>query len=219
MSTRIEDYALIGDCETAALVSITGSIDWLCWPRFDSGACFAALLGHADNGRWRVAPSAEHAHVRRRYRSDTLILDTEYETASGAVRVTDFMPVDDSRSHVVRIITGVRGEVEMRSELVLRFDYGAVVPWVSRVDQKTWRAIAGPDLVTLRTDVEVHGEHMRTVATFVVRAGDEHTMVLTWSPSHEESPEPIDARAALDRTEVHWREWSSQCTYEGPQRE
>ena len=217
--SAIEDYALIGDCETAALVSNMGSIDWLCWPRFDSGACFAALLGGADNGRWRVAPAGEAQMVKRRYRGDTLILETEYETPTGAVRVTDFMPVRDERSDVVRIITGIRGEVEMRSELVLRFDYGSVEPWVSRVDPETWRAIAGPDLVTLRTDVEVHGDHMRTVGTFVVQAGEERSMVLTWNPSHKEPPGAIDAREAFDRTEAQWVEWSSKCTYDGPWRD
>jgi GH15 family glucan-1,4-alpha-glucosidase len=214
-SLPIEDYALIGDCEATALVSREGSIDWLCWPRFDSGACFAALLGDNDNGRWRIAPVDDVLHVRRRYRGESLILETEFETAKGTVVVTDFMPVDDERSDLVRIVRGVKGDVTMRTELVLRFEYGSIEPWVVRLDEQTLRAVAGPDLVTLRTDVEVHGKDMRTVGVFHVTEGDEHTFVLTWNESHREASEAIDARVALARTELFWAEWAGKCTYKG----
>src|SRR5690606_27766805 len=167
MAARIEDYALIGDCETAALVSRDGSVDWLCWPRFDSGACFAALLGGPENGRWQVAPVHPAPRITRRYREGTLILETDYETPEGAVTLIDFMPLRGEASDLVRIVVGKRGRVPMRTELMIRFDYGSTVPWVSRLDGAL-RAIAGPDMVVLRTDVPHHGEGLSTVGDFTV---------------------------------------------------
>src|SRR6266511_2188781 len=167
MTSRIEDYALIGDCQAAALVGRDGSIDWLCWPRFDSEACFAALLGAPEHGRWLIAPH-EPAHITRRYRPDTLVLETRFETSEGAVVLVDFMPPRGSHSNVVRLVVGERGRVAMQLELVLRFGYGAVVPWVSRLEDGTLRAVAGPDMVVLRTPVQLRGENLRTVGEFVV---------------------------------------------------
>src|SRR5687768_4168623 len=172
MPSLIEDYALIGDCETAALVARDGSIDWLCWPRFDSGACFAALLGGPEHGRWQVAPVEPVLGVSRRYRGDSTILETTFTTADGEVTVVDFMPLRGQASDLVRLVVCRRGQVAMRSELVVRFDYGSVVPWVTRLDDGTLRAIAGPDMVVLRTDVPVHGEGLTTVGTFTVAAGE-----------------------------------------------
>src|SRR5207244_427527 len=151
MALRIEDYAIIGDCETAALVGRDGSIDWLCWPRFDSGACFAALLGTRDNGRWWIGAADEQARVTRRYRDRTLIVETDIETADGAVTIIDFMPPRGKASDVVRLIKGRRGTVAMRTELIIRFDYGALVPWMMRLEDGTLRAVAGPDMVVMRT--------------------------------------------------------------------
>lgn len=213
--TRLEDYALIGDCETAALVSIDGSIDWLCWPRFDSGACFAAILGGPEFGRWRIAPVGGVAEVSRRYVDETLILETTFETESGTVALIDFMPAHDDRSDLLRIVRGIRGEVEMRTELLVRFDYGSVVPWVSRVDRRTHRIVAGPDLITLRSTVEEHGESLKTVGDWVVRKGEDYPFALTWSASHLKPPSEIDALAALERTRKTWSEWSERCTYDG----
>jgi GH15 family glucan-1,4-alpha-glucosidase len=212
---RIEDYALIGDCETAALVSRDGSIDWLCWPRFDSGACFAALLGTKDNGRWVLAPRDGDTRTTRRYRGDSLILETTHETSAGSVVVVDYMPLRDGRSNVVRIVRGTRGRVAMRTEIVLRFDYGAIVPWVSRLEDGTLRAIAGPDMVTIRSDVPLHGEQLTTVGEFDVSEGEEFAFVMTWGPSNLEPPSAADPREALETTECFWREWSEQCTYKG----
>ncbi len=212
MSEKIEDYALIGDCETAALVARNGSIDWLCWPRFDGGACFAALLGGPEHGRWLVAPADPRARSARRYRDDTLILETEFTTEQGAVTVIDFMPVRRDTSNVVRLVVGVRGVVAMRTELILRFDYGATVPWVSRLEGDALRAIAGPDMVVLRTTASLRGEDLKTVGEFVVSEGETVAFVLTYSPSHLPSPGPLDARSALADTEAFWREWSSRCT-------
>ena len=155
MASRIEDYALIGDCESAALVARDGSIDWLCWPRFDSGACFAALLGGPEHGRWQIAPADASARTTRRYREDTLILETDHETADGAVTVLDFMPLRGKASDIVRMVIGRRGQVAMRVELILRFDYGSLVPWVTKIDDGTLRAVAGPDMVVLRSPVEL----------------------------------------------------------------
>jgi GH15 family glucan-1,4-alpha-glucosidase len=214
-SGRIEDYALIGDCETAALVRRDGSIDWLCWPRFDSGACFAALLGEVEHGRWRIAPADESVASRRRYRGDTMILETEFETADGVVVVTDFMPLDHARSDLVRVVRGLSGRVAMRTELVLRFDYGSVVPWVTQLGDGTLRAIAGPDMITLRTGVPLRGEGLTTVGDFTVSEGDVHTFVLTWSMSHLPPPTPIDPLRALARTERFWRAWARRCRYRG----
>ena len=219
MSSRIEDYALIGDCETAALVSIDGSIDWLCWPRFDSGACFAALLGTPDNGRWKIAPAGPTASVRRRYRGDTMILETEFTTEDGVALIIDFLPVLSARSDLVRIVRGIRGTVTMRADIALRFDYGSVVPWVSRVDDRTHRAVAGPDLVTLTSDVDVHGEGLHTVGDFTIREGDSRSFVLTWSPSHQPVPPDIDAEEELGRSEELWTEWAGRCKYTGKYRD
>ena len=215
MPARIEDYALIGDCETAALVSRDGSIDWLCWPRFDSGACFAALLGKPEHGRWQITPADPNASVTRRYRAGTLILETEFETSEGTVALIDFMPPRDGASDLVRMVVGRRGRVTMRTELVLRFDYGAIVPWVTRMDDGALRAIAGPDMVVLRTDAPLHGEGLTTVGEFTVAAGETASFVLTYTPSHHPVPVSVNAAAALTETEAFWREWTSRCTYQG----
>ena len=214
-ATPIEDYALIGDCETAALVSRDGSVDWLCWPRFDSPSCFAALLGAPEHGRWRIAPrDLAPERTRRRYRGDTLVLETAMETPNGgAVAVIDFMPPRDGRSDLVRIVRGLRGRVSMRMELVLRFDHGRTVPWVTRMEDGDLRAVAGPHQVTLRTAVPTHGENLRTVADFEVGEGEEATFVLTHSPSHLPPPEPADCRRQLDETEAFWTDWMGTCPY------
>jgi GH15 family glucan-1,4-alpha-glucosidase len=219
MPSRIEDYALLGDCETAALVARDGSIDWLCWPRFDSGACFAALLGGPENGRWRVAPADEGARATRRYRGDTLILETDFETESGAVTLIDFMPLRGTASDLVRTVVGRRGRVRMRSELIIRFDYGSTVPWVTRLDDGTLRAIAGPDMLLLHTDVRVHGEGLTTVGEFEVGEGERASFVLTYAPSHLPPPKPVDPEAALADTEAFWTRWAARCTYRGEWRD
>ena len=219
MATPIEDYAIIGDCETAALVSRAGSIDWLCWPRFDSPACFAALLGGPDHGRWTLAPADANARSSRRYRDDTLILETEFETAEGAVVVIDFMPLRDGKSNIVRTVVGKRGRVAMRTQIVLRFDYGAIVPWVSRLDDGGLRAIAGPDMIVIRSDVEVHGEDLTTVGDFTIAEGERRSFVMTWGPSHLEPPSAVDPAKALDVTEQFWTQWAAQCTYRGQWRD
>ena len=214
MSKRIEDYALIGDCEAAALVSRDGSIDWLCWPRFDSEACFAALLGSEEHGHWQIAPCDSAAHVTRRYRPNTLILETRFECEEGAVSIIDFMPVKAAHSHVVRLVVGERGSVAMRTKLVLRFGYGAIVPWVTRLDG-TLRAIAGPDMVVLRTPVELRGENLTTVGDFTVAAGDAVPFVLTYAPSHMPPPRPLEAKSALERTQRFWTGWAKKCRPSG----
>jgi GH15 family glucan-1,4-alpha-glucosidase len=214
-STPIEEYALIGDCVTGALVSRRGSIDWLCVPRFDSPACFAALLGETKHGRWVIAPRDENARVKRRYRGDTLILETEYETADGAVRVTDFMAPGGETADVIRIVTGLRGRVAMRTELIIRFDYGSIVPWVSRLDDGRLRAIAGPDMLVLSGDVEVHGESLTTVGEFEVGSGDNVCFSLTWSKSHLAPGPPPDPVRSLEEAEKFWKDWSGRCTYKG----
>lgn len=216
---RIEDYAVIGDCETAALVSREGSIDWLCWPRFDAPACFAALLGTPKNGRWLLAPCDGATKITRRYRGDTLILETDFETPGGAVTVIDFMPMHDETSNIVRTVVGKRGRVAMQSEIILRFDYGDIVPWVSRLDDGTLRAIAGPDMITIHSDVELHGKDLTTVAEFTVEEGERKSIVMTWSPSNEEPRAPADANDALEATDEFWKEWSSHCTYKGEWRD
>jgi GH15 family glucan-1,4-alpha-glucosidase len=203
----IQDYAMIGDCETAALVGLDGSIDWLCWPRFDSDACFAALLGTSEHGRWLLTPGAPDAKVTRRYRADTLILETRFETAEGCVCVIDFMPPRDVGSDLVRIVVGERGQVAMRTELVIRFGYGAAVPWVTHIAADTWRAIAGPDMLVLRTPAPMHGENLKSVADFVVKEGESVPFVLRYAPSHLPDLELTDAQRALERTERFWREW------------
>ena len=216
MASRIEDYALIGDCETAALVDRNGSIDWLCWPRFDSDACFASLLGDRKHGRWLIGPRDGSAAVRRFYRDDTLILETHFETATGRARLVDFMPLRDETSNVVRLVVGDRGSVEMHSELVIRFGYGAHVPWVSHTEDGDLRAIAGPDMVILRTPVPIHGENMKSVADFTVSAGETIPFVLSYQPSHLPPPPIIDPAEALTKTEAFWRDWTNACDHAGP---
>jgi GH15 family glucan-1,4-alpha-glucosidase len=212
---RIEDYALIGDGETAALVGIDGSIDWLCWPRFDSPACFAALLGDADNGRWRISPCDDEILVQRRYLPDTLILETEYQTATGCAVVIDFMPVRGDRSDLVRMVMGKNGTVDFETELILRFGYGATVPWVMRLDDGRLRAVAGPDMVVLSTNAEVHGKNLTTVGEFTVHAGETASFVLTWSPSHLEPASPVSPKSALHATRKYWEKWMKRCDYKG----
>jgi GH15 family glucan-1,4-alpha-glucosidase len=210
MSTPIEDYALIGDCKSAALVSRDGSIDWLCWPRFDSDACFAALLGAREHGRWLVAPH-EQARITRRYRPNTLILETCFETAEGAAILVDFMPFGVDHSEIVRLVHGTRGRLRMRTELILRFGYGAIVPWVTRVENGALRAIAGPDMVVLRTPVHLKGKGMTTVGEFIVSRGETVPLVLTYARSHRPLPPPHDPTSSLETTEKFWREWAARC--------
>jgi GH15 family glucan-1,4-alpha-glucosidase len=207
MSVPLEDYALIGDCETAALVSRQGSIDWLCWPRFDSAACFAALLGSEEHGRWQLAAIDPDARITRAYRGDTLVLETRVQTRSGEATLVDFMPPRGRNSDVVRLVRGGRGRVAMRMQLVLRFDYGRAVPWVSRLPDGTWRAIAGPDMVTLHTPISLRGQDLTTVAEFDVEAGQTVPFVLTHGLSHLAPPEAIDAEEALRNTEAFWTDW------------
>ena len=215
---RLEDYALIGDTRTAALVGRNGSIDWLCLPRFDSHACFAALLGDEHHGRWSVAPARPQSRITRRYRTDTLMLETEFDTDQGAVRVLDFMPLNQSYPTVVRMVEGLRESVRMRMQLTLRFDYGSVVPWVQREERRI-KAIAGPDAVSLTAPVPTRGENFTTVADFLVRSGERLPFVLIWHPSHEPTPPTPDAESAATETEGWWHEWASQCHIDGEWRE
>ena len=218
MSQRIEDYAVIGDLHTAALVGIDGSIDWLCLPHFDSPSCFARLLGDEDHGFWKIAPAGGPSAIlatRRWYRPDTLVVETEYDTATGTVRVTDCMPVREGHPHLVRSVEGVSGTVDMRMELAVRFDYGEVVPWVTSHDGLT-RLTAGPDSVALWHRVDAVGKDMRTVADFTVTANQRYPFTLVWYPSHEEPPPPLDSYYAVHLTEAYWTEWATQCCYEGP---
>ena len=214
MSTPIEDYALIGDCRSAALVSRDGSIDWLCWPRFDSEACFAALLGSCDHGRWLVA-SRDKARITRQYRPNTLILETYFETADGAVVLVDFMPFHGDRSEIVRLVHGTRGRVRMHTELILRFGYGAVVPWVTRLESGVLRAIAGPDMVLLRTPVHLQGKNMTTVGEFTVMRGETIPLVLSYARSHRPILPARDPTASLEATEKFWKDWTSKCRAAG----
>jgi GH15 family glucan-1,4-alpha-glucosidase len=216
MGARIEDYALIGDCETAALVSREGSLDWLCWPRFDSGACFAALLGEPEHGRWLITPRGEAPRISRRYLPDTLVLETTFETPTGRAALIDFMPPRGRASDVVRIVAGLEGEVDMRMQLVLRFGYGAVTPWVTRMKDGGLRAIGGPDMTVLRTPVPLRGENMTTVSEFTVRAGQRIPFVLTYSASHLPPPSRVDAEAALEQTRAFWTDWISRTSVDGP---
>jgi GH15 family glucan-1,4-alpha-glucosidase len=215
LSCKIEDYGLIGDCETVALVGRDGSIDWLCWPAFDSDACFAALLGTHEHGRWQIAPAGDVVKCSRRYRGDTLILETRFETAAGVVTLIDFMPPRGKASDVVRIVRGEGGRVKMRMELIIRFGFGRDIPWVKRTEEDALLAICGPDMTVLRTPVETRGEHMTTVSDFEVGAGETIPFVLTYGPSHLPLPDPIDPERALQDTEDFWSEWSGRCTYEG----
>ncbi len=220
MSCRIEDYALIGDCETAALVSRNGSIDWLCWPAFDSDACFAALLGDHRNGRWLIEPRSEVKAISRRYRGDSLILETRFETATGTVELVDFMPPRGSASDIVRLVRGLSGHVAMRMNLIIRFGFGVEIPWVKRSeDRAALLAICGQDMTVLRTPVETRGENMTTVAEFEVAAGDTVPFVLTYGPSHLPVPKAIDPDQALRDSEEFWKDWSRRCSHRGEHRE
>ncbi|MET9950732.1 glycoside hydrolase family 15 protein [Streptomyces sp. NPDC006339] len=220
MTQRIDDYALIGDLQTAALVGRDGSIDWLCLPRFDSAACFAALLGDEDNGHWRIAPKGATNCTSRRYAEDTLVLETFWETRTGTVKVVDFMPQRDKAPDVVRIVEGVSGTVEMNAVLRLRFDYGSIVPWVRRADGHRV-AVAGPDSVWLRSEppVKTWGQQFGTWSSFTVSAGEQVAFVLTWHPSHEPRPVLVDPFESLEHSLADWREWAARCTYQGPYRD
>jgi GH15 family glucan-1,4-alpha-glucosidase len=222
MSHPIEDYGLIGDTETAALVCKNGSIDWLCLPRFDSGACFAALLGEPENGRWLIKPLDPDPRVVRRYRGDTMILETEFQVETGAVRLVDFMPIrsesGNARIDVVRIVEGLSGSVPMDMHLVFRFDYGSVVPWVTSEGERL-HAVAGPDAVVLDTPVDVRGEGRSTLAEFTVTKGQRVPFVLTWHPSHVGAPDVLDADEALSATTERWHHWIGRCRFTGDHRE
>jgi GH15 family glucan-1,4-alpha-glucosidase len=218
MAHPIEDYALIGNCETAALVARDGSIEWLCWPRFDGGACFAALLGTHEHGRWQIAPTDPGAKVTRRYRDDTLVLETEFITGDGAVTLVDFMPLRDGGkpSAMIRLVMGKRGQVAMSCELVLRFDYGSAVPWVTRLEDGALCFIAGPDMAVLRTPVELHGDDLKTMGKFMVSEGEKVPFVLSYGRSYLDAPpEQIDPISALSDTEVFWRNWAAPCRETG----
>ena len=215
MALRIEDYAIIGDCKTAALVGRDGSIDWLCWPRFDSPACFAALLGTPNNGRWLIAPKYPSLNVRRRYRPGTLILETEFETETGSAAIVDFMRPADG-ADLVRIVIGRTGRVVFHTELVVRFNYGGTVPWVNRLDGGAINAIAGPERVVLRTPAELYGEDLKTVGEFTAEAGQSVPFVLSYGTSFETPAPAIDLFKALERTEAFWRQWSERCPEVGP---
>src|SRR3954466_8017666 len=205
----LEDYALIGDTQTAALVGRDGSIDWLCLPRFDSGACFAALVGTQHHGLWRLAPAGDVLRVERRYRPGTLVLETDFHTAGGAVRIVDCMPPRGEAPDVVRLVEGLHGSVELHMRLVLRFDYGSIVPWVQRKEDALV-AIAGPDAAYLDASVPTRGENFTTRADFTVGEGETETFVLTWHDSHLPRPRTVDARAAVADTDAWWRAWSAQ---------
>lgn len=218
MPLHIEDYALIGDCHTAALVGRDGSIDWLCFPRFDSGACFAALLGDPEHGRWQIAPVGEVRRTTRRYRGDTLVLDTTFETDEGVVTITDCMPIRTTEPDLVRIVRGVSGRVRLRTELIIRFDYGSITPWVQRLNGGL-SAVAGPEAIEVRTPVAMHGEDWKTIGEFDVHEGEEVPFVLHWHRSHVEPPPPIDPCAAVEATVDWWTGWASRCTYQGEYRD
>ncbi len=218
---RIEDYALIGDCETAALVGLNGSIDWLCWPTFSSNACFAALLGDENNGYWKIAPVDRVIAAKRVYLPDTMIVETTFETARGAVCLQDFMPPRGENSDVVRIVRAIHGKVAMRMDLAIRFDYGLTIPWVTHFDGGM-RAVSGPDLAVLRTKAKLRGEDMTTVSEFTLRQGEEMAFTLTYASSigkdgntPSEDPRGFSAQAAFDDTTAFWREWAGRNTYQG----
>ena len=219
MTRPIDDYAIIGDRQTAALVSRDGSIDWLCLPRFDSAACFAALLGEPENGRWRVAPAGEPRRVKRAYRRGTLVLDTTFHDDAGTVTLTDCMPERERFPRVVRVVQGIRGRVRMRAELVIRFDYGSIVPWVRKVTGGGMVAVAGPDALHVGSDVPLHGEGLTTVSEFDVFEGQTIAFSATWQPSHLPRPPAIDASSVIVDSERRWRAWTEQCTYTGEWRD
>jgi GH15 family glucan-1,4-alpha-glucosidase len=214
MASRIEQYAMVGDTQTAALVGDDGSIDWFCAPRFDSGACFAALLGADDHGRWKIAPAAGGRAARRRYRDHSLVLETEFDTPEGSVKVIDFMPIRDQTVDIIRIVEGVRGRVPMRMHLTIRFDYGRIIPWVRSIDGSL-AAVAGPDALVLRTPVKTRGVGHSTVAEFTVGRGERVPFSLAWYPSHADMPRPRKATWSLNRTEAWWHNWAKQLTYHG----
>ncbi|MEU4028656.1 glycoside hydrolase family 15 protein [Streptomyces anulatus] len=223
MAGRIEDYALIGDMQTAALVCRDGTADWLCLPRFDSHAVFAGLLGTEEHGFWRLGPAraegTEPAFAdRRRYRGDSLVLESEWDTPRGTVRVTDFMPPRDGAPQLIRIVEGVSGRVPMRSELRMRFSYGRVTPWVHKVDNRTV-AVAGPDSVWLDTEADTYGKNLTTYSDFTVGPGERVAFTISWQPSHHGPPALPEPEGSLEATELFWREWVDQCTYHGPYRE
>src|SRR5579863_7638798 len=213
----IESYAVIGDCETAALVCLDGSIDWLCWPEFSSDACFARLLGTEENGRWLLAPAIEVEKTTRKYRDHTLILETTFDTADFAVMLIDFMPIRGTNSDIVRIVKGVRGSAPMKMEMALRFNYGSTVPWVTRRHGGI-RAIAGPDLVVLHTKAPLTGKGLTTVSEFTMNAGESIDFVMTYGPSHLPSPRTVDVNKALEETQDFWEKWASENCYQGPYR-
>ncbi len=216
MPLPIEDYAVIGDLHTAAIVGRDGSIDWLCLPNFASGACFARLLGTDDHGYWKIAPAGPVTATRRRYRDGTLVLETEMDCAEGTIRITDCMPIRETYPQVVRMVEGVRGTVPIRMDLSVRFDYGLSIPWVSRVGAgNLLTATAGPDSVALWTRMDVHGEGLTSVSEFSIREGQQIPYTLTWFPSHEVPPHPTDPWFTITTTEAWWRTWSAACTYEG----
>jgi GH15 family glucan-1,4-alpha-glucosidase len=214
VSTPIEDYGLVGDLSTAALVSRSGSIDWLCLPRFDSEACFAALLGGPEHGRWLIGPRDEPRSIERRYRPETLILETTFATDGGAVRLIDFMPPRRERPVLARIVEGLEGRVEIETELALRFEYGSAVPWMRRMDG-TWLAVVGPNAVRIESGIELRGEDFTSVGSTPVAAGERLSFALTWYPSHRDPPDPVDVEGELEKSEEFWREWSSRCVYDG----
>jgi GH15 family glucan-1,4-alpha-glucosidase len=218
MPLSIEEYAFVGDRHTAALIGRNGSVDWLCFPRFDSGACFCALLGGEEQGHWAIAPEAEPYRVSRRYAGDSLVLETDFESDSGAVRVIDFMPPRSQQPDLVRLVVGLRGSVRMQMKCVVRFDYGAVVPWLTRTSHAVY-AVAGPDSLQLRSPVALEQVDASVRASFEVQAGQRLPFVLTWHPSHEQAPAEIDPEAMLLHTLEHWHAWSRRCTYQGPWRD
>jgi len=216
MPLHIEDYALIGDCETAALVGRDGSIDWLCWPRFDSDACFAALLGTPEHGRWLIAAKNATAQITRRYQPNTMILETRFESAEGAATLIDFMPGHQTGSSIVRLVIGERGRFTLRTELVIRFGYGATVPWMTKLDDGTRRAIAGPDMVLLRTTAPLRGEDFKTVGEFTVGPGETVPFTLTYTPSHLPAPAAENPLDQLRATQHFWRDWTAKSRASGP---
>jgi GH15 family glucan-1,4-alpha-glucosidase len=215
MALRIEDYAIIGDCKSAALVGSDGSIDWLCWPRFDSAACFAALLGTPENGRWLIAPALAPLGMKRRYRPGTLVLETEFKTESGRAVILDFMPPADG-AELVRIVVGRSGRVDFRTEFVARFDYGSTVPWISRLYDGAISAVAGPERLVLRSSMALSGEDLKTVGDFTVEEGQSVAFVLSYGASYHGPPSAIDPFESLERTETFWRAWSDRCPDVGP---
>ncbi len=215
---RLEDYGFVGDTHSGALIGANGSIDWLCTPRFDSDACFAALLGTEKNGCWKIAPKEKPERVNQSYRGETLILETVFETSSGSVRLIDFMPPRGKYRDVIRIVEGIKGRVEMEMKLIIRFDYGMTIPWVQHSEEGL-TATAGPNALILRCDVPTFGEDFSTAARFNVGEGERKSFVLTWHPGHVPPPKSVEAQDSLTQTETYWREWADRCTYRGEWRD